>query len=132
MIGLNYALISTQDCIEWDRDIGTHGYGVITTNKKKYLAHRVIWEEERGPIPANLCVLHKCDNPTCINIDHLFLGTIADNNHDMTIKRRHWAHNVSTCRRGHSLVPTNRVFRSDRPGKTRCKVCVGLRRRRNG
>jgi hypothetical protein len=52
------------------------------------LAHRATWECERGPIPAGLQVLHSCDNPPCRNIDHLFLGTNADNMADKVAKGR--------------------------------------------
>jgi hypothetical protein len=53
------------------------------------LAHRAAWELNVGPIPEGLSVLHHCDNPPCINwVTCLFLGTTADNMHDMFAKNR--------------------------------------------
>ena len=50
--------------------------------------HRLAWEQQNGPIPQGLQVLHSCDQPRCVNIKHLFLGTVADNMADRDQKRR--------------------------------------------
>jgi hypothetical protein len=60
------------------------GYGKFN----KTLAHRAAWELHKGAIPPNMYVLHKCDNPPCINVDHLFIGTQKDNMQDMARKGR--------------------------------------------
>lgn len=63
-------------------------YGIFNNNHKKSLAHRFSWRVFRGEIPEGLKVLHKCDNPICINPYHLFLGTQEDNILDMVKKGR--------------------------------------------
>ena len=78
------------NCWLWLARQHSRGYGLIRgTNGEARLAHRVAWELERGPIPKGVFVLHKCDNPPCVRPSHLFLGTQADNMHDMVSKRRH-------------------------------------------
>lgn len=69
--------------------VNRDGYGTETRDGKSYLAHRLTWIDKHGYIPDKLCVLHKCDVPSCRNIDHLFLGTNKDNVDDKVAKRRH-------------------------------------------
>lgn len=76
------------DCLIWTARRTADGYGSVSINNKEYLAHRVAWLVARGPIPNGLCVCHKCDTPACINAEHLFLGTQADNMADMKAKGR--------------------------------------------
>ena len=64
------------------------GYGQIRRGDKILRAHRYVWTVVNGPIPDGLHVLHTCDNPPCINIAHLWLGTNADNVADRTAKGR--------------------------------------------
>jgi hypothetical protein len=69
------------------------GYGILTEmvdgKERCYRAHRVSWELHYGPIPDNLCVLHKCDNRACVRPTHLFLGTRGQNTEDMVAKGRY-------------------------------------------
>lgn len=76
------------NCWEWQRPLGTNGYGHIWINKKVVTAHRAMYKEINGDIPKGMCVCHKCDNKKCINPDHFFLGTYLDNNRDMFAKGR--------------------------------------------
>ena len=64
------------------------GYGLLAISGGRKYVHRLAWEMRYGPIEDGLFVLHKCDNPPCCNPDHLFLGTCADNVHDMLAKKR--------------------------------------------
>lgn len=78
-------------CWEWPGRRIVGGYGVLRTYGRKgrdIYAHRLIWEQYAGPIPAGMQVLHRCDNPPCVRPTHLFLGTAADNMADMRAKGR--------------------------------------------
>lgn len=63
-------------------------YGRLRVNGRKVQAHRAVWELERGPIPAGAIVMHTCDTPLCLNIEHLRLGTQSDNVKDAVSKGR--------------------------------------------
>lgn len=76
------------DCWIWSGFKNPHGYGGIEIKGGMALAHRVAWELTYGKVPEELYVLHHCDNPTCVNPSHLFLGTQADNIRDMCLKGR--------------------------------------------
>jgi Autographiviridae endonuclease len=71
-------------CRVWLGYIHPTGYGQIG----RRFTHRLAWEIAHGPIPANLCVLHHCDNRPCCEPSHLFVGTKKDNLADMTEKGR--------------------------------------------
>ncbi|MCI0528030.1 MAG: HNH endonuclease [Nitrospira sp.] len=77
-------------CWIWEGSVDKNGYGQIWINSKKRndRAHRVSFELNIGVIPDGMFVLHKCDNPPCVNPDHLFLGTVQDNVDDMIGKHR--------------------------------------------
>lgn len=63
-------------------------YGYINVKQKQVAAHRYSYQLNKGEIPEGLHILHECDNPTCVNPDHLRAGTPADNIKDMMNKGR--------------------------------------------
>lgn len=77
-----------EGCAEWTGATNSEGYGQKKHGDKLTYVHILAWEMANGPVPKGLCVLHRCDNPPCYNVDHLFLGTKADNTADMISKGR--------------------------------------------
>lgn len=121
-------------CLVWNGHRSRTGYGIMACGRRgPRRVHRISWIEQRGPIPAETpCVLHRCDNPPCWEIGHLWLGTQADNMADMVAKGRLVAHNAAKthCPAGHPYVAENLV-RGTGPRHRRCKTCAreGERRR---
>jgi len=96
------------------RNVG--GYARISINGKVTPLHRVMYEKHKGKIPRGMCVCHKCDNPECINPDHLFLGTQRDNVLDMIKKGRD---NHARGEKHHrAKLTANKVLEIQKSGKS--------------
>src|SRR3990167_2109214 len=79
----------TPTCWVWLSTLA-RGYGQYKQQGKYQYAHRLAYQETFGSIPPGLFVLHRCDNPSCVKPDHLFLGTARDNYLDCVRKGRQW------------------------------------------
>jgi hypothetical protein len=111
-----YLIDETTDCWEWQNATNNIGYGMFRwSTGKMRTAHRASYELYIGPIPANMLVCHKCDNPKCVNPEHLWVGTRKDNYDDMVSKGRHYTHPLGykhafkTCEHCGETRPTNMI-----------------------
>lgn len=82
------AIRCNSQCWIWESYRNRAGYGVFGFRRKSRLAPRIAFLDRNGSVPKNLCVLHTCDNPACVNPKHLWLGTRRDNNLDCRKKGR--------------------------------------------
>ncbi|MHC4334115.1 MAG: HNH endonuclease [Planctomycetota bacterium] len=80
--------VDTSECVIWEGAKNGSGYPIKWHNGRARLYNRVLWREHKGPIPKGRCICHKCDNPSCVNLDHLFLGSYRQNTLDMIRKGR--------------------------------------------
>jgi hypothetical protein len=112
------------DCLEWQMYRDKDGYGRKRFQGTMQPVHRVVWVLVKGPIPFGMDVLHSCDNPPCINVNHLFLGTDQDNVDDMISKGRKKTNGYELkthCPYGHEYTPENTYV--TRKGDRRCRTC---------
>ena len=107
-------------CDIWESYRLPDGYGQLRVGGRSYRAHRLIWEQEHGAIPEGLVVMHSCDVPSCINIEHLSVGTVRDNARDAVAKGRLANQRKTECPQGHAYTPENTKL--DR-GWRRCREC---------
>jgi hypothetical protein len=92
---LSRVVFGSTECWHWCGARNAFGYGRMTYRGRLQVAHRLSWEYFNGPIPDGLYALHTCDNASCINPEHLWLGTYSDNLRDA------WAKGRNKGRTGH-------------------------------
>lgn len=131
--------IPFHSCWEWVGHKDKDGYGRVRINKVDHRSHRVSWEWANGrKLRVDELVCHKCDNPSCVNPAHLFVGTARDNTQDMIRKGRHsgfyferlpeglirYRSNLAKrthCKFGHEFNEKNTYWVT--PRKRRCRIC---------
>ena len=79
-------------CWLWTASASLHGYGKTSFDGRPQQAHRIVFMCLRGPIPDGAFICHTCDNPSCVNPDHLYVGDAKTNVRDMMERERHWMH----------------------------------------
>lgn len=117
---------SPEECWNWTGSHDSKGRARFLYKGRNCAAARVMWIERNGSIPRGLCVCHRCDNPLCVRPDHLFLGTVSENNRDCVVKGRHYQARKTHCPRNHAYY-----YRSN--GKRQCRECdLSAKRERYG
>lgn len=126
-----YMPVPEAGCWIWTGAVNCErGYGYFIYEGKPRLAHRASWSIHNGPIPDGANVLHRCDIPSCVNPNHLFLGTLSDNMKDCSVKGRTEKQQRTHCPRGHEYTASNTTWNHD--GKHReCRECKNARNRLN-
>lgn len=117
-------------CLLWLGSHDHHGYGQMRNGQTLFYVSHIALQLAGRPIPKGMWALHRCDNPYCVNADHLFIGTQKDNMADAINKGRFnmtglelgrgWQRNQTHCSRGHPFSGDNLVMQGT---NRQCRTC---------
>ncbi len=125
--------VSREKCWNWTASKNSCGYGNFFYRGRLVKSHRFSFEIWIGrELKKSELILHKCDNPACVNPEHLFIGDMKTNTHDMIAKGRANYQKKTHCVNGHELTPNNVRLHNYRGGVRKvCKECGRIHSRNN-
>lgn len=112
------------ECWPWLGYTVKGGRGILSVSNKTMTAPRFSFHLHYGAIPEGQFACHACDNPSCVNPAHLWLGTASDNMADMLAKGRGFHNSLSRCKHGHEFSAENTAY-NKRGGRV-CKACRSI------
>lgn len=110
------AIQADDGCMNWTGAKNSAGYGNVVVAGKYRNAHRALWIATHGELPRSAVVCHRCDNPACVNIEHLFVGRQLDNMADMHAKGRGAEGSDLAAKIIAGWTPTLRAYRAAQTG----------------
>ncbi len=130
-IEANTSVNDVTGCVEWTKFRNPNGYGEMNIGgRKKMLSHRAAYNAVYGFIPHGLHILHKCDNPACVNVGHLYAGTQKDNMTDKKVRGRAVpgpGHGPGEKNPGHKLTELQAIkIRNDKRTQKQIAVEFGI------
>lgn len=128
----NSRINKTETCWLWTGTVRGKGYGWFQIDGKRKAAHRFSYETFKEPIEPGKVIMHTCDNPLCVNPEHLVQGTQKENIRDAITKGR-WIQGrglSNYCKNGHLLEGYNLLYDPKRDAR-KCRECHNARRRNN-
>ncbi len=124
----NKNIKKTKTCWVWLGSTDTYGYGRITINYVVFKAHRLSYMIFKGIIKPNYLICHTCDNPLCVNPDHLFEGTPKQNTLDCIKKHRNHNQSKTKCKNNHKYMKETIYWQFNKKTNKKCRVCLICKR----